>query len=178
MALKEKADSVPAREEVQQLQAVVDAEQALEASNVLLTEARMLGLGRRMTAQALENLIRLWPVATKLVDHAITHITADLESVDDKGKLKITAGDALRRLHEMSGVLGEMAKTAKTFIEAERLSKGQPSEVIGLQVESVTITEAVKQFTHMSALVEIARARGLVSIPDPVPAPDGNKEAA
>jgi len=125
-----------------------------DAVQSLVQEGQMIRLGRSNALGALASIAQMLPA---------------MRVVGEKMRDKILAGEEIdlkmgMRLHRDFGMtVRNLATAAQILVESERQHKGEPSAVIGVQMDGeITVDEALREMAEVSELYELAKRRGLI----------------
>ena len=125
-----------------------------DAVNQLKQEGQMLQLGR---ANVLSSLL-----TSSLMLPGIKQLATQLNNDLLTGQALPTK-EKLRALRDWGWMVRQLVTAANQLIDAERLRKGEPTEVIGIQVGGeITLEEAAADIEEVAALAQLARERGLI----------------
>ncbi len=124
----------------------------------LAQEGQMIKAGRVTTLNALVTVAGLLPAIKSLADA----LTADVAA-----GVTISPGMKMRVIKDFSSVVRQLVSASNELVVAERASKGEPSKIIGIDINSATMTvdEAVREIKEVTELYALAKERGLVDDP-------------
>lgn len=136
---------------------------AKHAIDAISTEKRILQLMRGNIGQSLTALGTLMPGLRKVVEHLNTSL------VNDPSQL--TPKQAVLLIRDFAFATRALSNAGELTIRAEREHGGDPREVTGAPggIDSdMTLPEAVRTIGEASALIELAKRRGIIA-PDKDP---------
>ena len=138
-----------------------------DAVKALAQEGQMLAAGRANALGVLASLTQLLPSVRKVAQQLNDRIA-------NGDPLEVSQG--MKFLDRFTSTFSRAADAADKLIEAERRHKGEPTQVIGLEVEQGTDLEQAREtLDEVTSLWALARQRGLVADPKPVGDDDGDE---
>lgn len=132
-------------------------------------EGRILALARADVQGALGSASLMLPALRAMAEKAAATILAD------PGQFSPKAATVL--LREFATAVRSLATAGEQIIRAERLHKGEPTDILGLSSSpaEMSLEEAFREIKAASSLYELAKRQGLVVEPGPdggEPGPD------
>lgn len=145
-------DLTKSREETFSLERSLAKDDAVQA---LAQEGQLLKVGRVNVLAGLINAADMIPATKRIVSQLLKRIE-DSKTID--------FDDGLRVLRDFSTIVKNLVQTAQLLVEAERQSKGEPSKVIGLEVDgTITVEDAMREIEEVTSLYQLAKERGLLA---------------
>lgn len=141
-------------EEDKHLRAQDDRDKARDdAVSALAQEGQMLKLARTNVIAGMASVALMLPT--------LRRIGEEVKRQFETGEIDARLG--MRMLKEFSYMLRNFTMAMQSIIEGERQSKGEPTAIIGLQLDgNLSIDEALREMSEVSELYELAKRRGLV----------------
>jgi hypothetical protein len=142
------------RERAAQAKQAKDAEQ--EAINTMAVEGKLLGAGRNLALGTLAVGLAGLPAMRKMVEGVVERVTA--------GE-KMSVKDTMQTVRYYATAVAQLANASKILVETERRTRGEPGELIGVQVSgemSMSLDDALSAISEANETVELARSRGLL----------------
>ncbi len=130
---------------------------AEDARKATAQEGQMISAGRATVLGLTFTVNQLIPTLKQMgVD-----IAADVAA----GKLKGNPEKAMRALREVASSLRMLTESGMKLLEAERLVKGEPTSIIGVQggVDDMSLEEAERTVIRATNLFALARRRGHIT---------------
>jgi hypothetical protein len=127
-----------------------------DSVKAMAQEGQMLAAGRANVLSTLASATQALPAVKKLL--------SDLNAaLVDPNAVKLTPMAAVKLFREFGLGVRYLVEASNRLIEAERTSKGEPSRIIGLEVDgTLSLEDAQREIEEVSALYELAQQRGLV----------------
>jgi len=161
LVLEEEQQAVRAEqrrlEEEQRNAGKLERERARQDSiSALAQEGQMIKAGRITVLNGLATIASMLPAIKAIADK----LSADVQA----GHVPAPAV-SMRLLRDFSTVVGRLVTASQQLVEAERASKGEPSKVIGLvdATGAMSVDDAVREIQEATALMNLAKARGLIT---------------
>jgi hypothetical protein len=171
--LKEEQQAARAEQRRQELAARDAAQEERDmarkdAVRALAQEGQMLAAGRANVLAILASATQVLPGVRKLM--------ADL-LVDIQSGVISTPAQRMSMFRNFSLGIKYLVEATDRLVEGERRSKGEPTSVIGLEVDgTMTLEEAQREVEEVSALFKLAQERGLIGKPGAVVGPGEGEE--
>jgi hypothetical protein len=116
-------------------------------------EANMIRLARGDATQTLAAVARMLPGLNKWAKHAATILNDTNPN---------SVADAVKLMGDVSKVVERTANAANTIMAMERRLLGQPESIVGVQMDDITMEEAMVHVSAMDRTMARARALGLM----------------
>lgn len=144
-------------------QEAVEAEKArlLSHSQAVQTRAQegeMVKLSRANTIVMMATANRHLRVANKLAK--------ELEEQVEKGEVELTPQQVIKLAGSCAFLTKTAAEAARINLEMERILLGEPTEIIGIDVNNMSVEEAARRIEVANRALERARKRGLLGAPN------------
>lgn len=131
-----------------------------DALAAMAQEGRILALARADVQGALGSASLMLPALRAMAERAAQEI------LKDPGQFSPRAATQL--LREYSFAVRALSTAGEQVIRAERLHKGEPTDILGVSAspQEMSVEEALRTIQETSSLYELAKRQGLVQDPD------------
>lgn len=138
-----------------------------DALAAMAQEGRILALARADVQGALGSASLMLPALRVMAERAAQEIMKDPGQFSPQSATKL--------LREYSFAVRALATAGEQIIRAERLHKGEPTDILGVSTspEEMSLEDAVRTIKETSSLYELAKRQGLVQDPEPEGASSG-----
>lgn len=131
-----------------------------DAVAAMAQEGRILALARADIQGALGSASLMLPALRAVAEKAAAAMLQDPAQFSPKL--------AVQLVREYSFAVRALTNSAEQVVRAERLHKGEPTDILGVSVapSEMTLEEAAREIKAASSLYELAKQQGLISDPD------------
>jgi hypothetical protein len=145
--------------------AIIAEKARLQSIAAKVAEGQMIEHARGTAASVLGSFLRMAPGIQALADR----INEELEKLAKEEK--VNAPYLLGIVRRYIGAFRDLTSASKDIVEMERSHLGEPSKVIGLQLQEVddmSLEDCMKEVEAAQAAIERARADALDKIDEPL----------